>query len=554
MKAILLRLESWLEHNTHLVYTFLLLMLGVMTFGFQFTVPNNTQWDEVYYIPPVARYQKGIFFMESHPPLGKLVLTLGDVIFGGNKSIDTSTIVNYDTLGGGGDLAGAKDDLPEGYSFFGIRFFPVVAAIVIPLIVMAIIRLITAKDWLGFVGGVLVVLDNALVLHFRAAMLDSILILLMLSALYYCIKGVKDWMDGKEVSRSTIVLATVLTGLAISTKYNALILLAPLFVLCVVASKSLPIKRTTFWGKLDYYLFRFADGWTRFIISMVGVGVIFVSIWGVHFAIARHYDSNLYNKEGFFAAGDTLKANLKDKGRLTTPLDFVYAISSGINYTLNYHAGVPSFEKCEQEAIAENKVCNGSKPWMWLTMSRSINFRWSKFAVENKTRETISLDDYNKLSDESKSSYTVKTSYYTLIGNPVVWLLSLIGLVTAFVTIMWGVVVWLWKKQRPSQSWWWVVLLFGLWAGYMAMAIPSTRIIYLYHYFFPLIVSFALLAILIHHYKLDDKKWFQAMLSVVLIAVVGGFLWFAPFTYAIPISSQQFDWRNWLPWWAIIKA
>jgi dolichyl-phosphate-mannose-protein mannosyltransferase len=553
------RAGNWIEQNSRFIYVFLLTILGSITFGFQFTQPTQTQWDEVYYISPVARYEKGIFFMESHPPLGKLILTAGDLLFSNNKSLDTSTLVRYDTVNGGGESAGILDDLPANYNFFGIRFFPVVAAILIPLVVFSICYKITKVDWLSFIAGSMVVLDNAMVLHFRGAMLDSILILLMLVSLYFGVKGSVEWLETKKIKLADIVWCTVFSGLAISTKYNAVVTILPLFLLCILGSGVIIKPRKTLWSKIDYGLFKIADTWTKFIIALFGVAFIFLSVWGVHFLIAKNYNSSVQNEQGLFKSNEALSESLKKNGSLSKPMDYVNAISSGINYTFGYHLGVPTFEKCELDALEQGlklnqeKYCNGSKPWMWPFIARSVNFRIAKYAESNKSEETISLATLNTLTKEEKESYTIKGAYYTLIGNPVIWGTSLIVLLIAFFTVLYGILNFLIKRIVPSNSWWIVFGVFMVWLSYMILALVGKRILYLYHYFFPLISTFILFASLIFHYKLHQRVYTQWLLSALPIIMILGFLWFAPYTYGIALNEQQISWRNWAPWWVLIR-
>lgn len=573
-KTFLSRVAGWVEKHTTYVYTFLLVLLGTVTFGFQYAQPTDTQWDEVYYIPPVARYETGTFFMESHPPLGKLLLTAGDVLLGTNRNIDKSGIIQYDTINNSDDVS--VNNLPNGYSFLGIRLFPVLAAIAIPVVVMFMVRLITQKDWLGFVIGMLVALDTALVLHFRAAMLDSILILLMLLSFYFGLKGVIEYIRAKKVETSSLVWSTVFAGLAISTKYNAIITLLPVFLVAFLHATPLEVTKKSLLGAVDAFLYRSAVAWTRFVACLLLISAIFVSTWAVHFAIARNYNSTLNNKEGLFLANEYLAERLKQEGSIKDLSMMAAAIGSGIQFTLSYHAGVPSFEQCEKEAKERGEVCNGSKPWMWLIGARTINFRYSKWAQSNIGAQTITLDQYNALKrgedlnvkDETPeqkeqnalarkqlaTEYTETGVWYTLIGNPVVWLLSLIGVLAAFwVSVVAAHALLRRRLQGVTPTLASIWLLTATWLGYMVVALQSTRILYLYHYFFALVIGLLLLGLVVNHYQLDLKKYFQRWLAIALTLVILGFLFFAPFAYGIPMSYDGFDWRNWLTAWALKK-
>ena len=545
---------AWIEKNVHVAFTFLLLFLGIVVYGIQYASPNQTQWDEVYYIPPVARYEQGIFFMESHPPLAKLVLTAGDLLFHTNTKVDTSTIVNYDNVDGGGEKAGTKDDLPPGYNFIGIRFFPVLAAILLPLVIAAIIRLATGREWLAFLGGVFVIMDTALALHFRSAMLDSILLLLMFLAVYSMARVLQSSLSGLKIRTVDLVLATVFTGLSLSTKYNSLVLLFPLLIIFFLSTYTSPIDLQTTWQKVDYWILRGAKTWARFLLSLLGIGLIFVSVWAVHFSIANRYDSNLENNMGFFRSSDQLKAILQKDGAIKTPSAMFYAIGSGINFTYAYHEGVPGFDQCEKEAVAKNEVCNGSEPWMWPLGGRSVNFRWSKFAQETGTINTKTLDDYNNLNADEKAKYEVKTAYYSIQSNPFSWFFALLALISSVGILVFGAVRWWLTKKIPASSWFWILGTVFLYSTYMALALVSSRILYLYHYFFPLILSFILVGLVLNYIKVEQSRYFQSILVIMTILVVFGFIFYAPFVYGLPLSQLEFQLRNWLPTWALLKV
>src|SRR5262245_13309398 len=42
--------------------------------------PRAVVFDETYMIPRAQRYMQGVFFQESHPPLGRLAIALGQLL------------------------------------------------------------------------------------------------------------------------------------------------------------------------------------------------------------------------------------------------------------------------------------------------------------------------------------------------------------------------------------------------------------------------------------------------------------------------------------------
>ncbi len=97
------------------VYTYLVMALAFLFYFVNYNYPNSgPYWDENYHIASAQKYINGVFFMEPHPPLGKLFIALGELILNPNKNIDKSSFLSTDFI----------NNFPAGYSFAGVRFFP----------------------------------------------------------------------------------------------------------------------------------------------------------------------------------------------------------------------------------------------------------------------------------------------------------------------------------------------------------------------------------------------------------------------------------------------
>jgi dolichyl-phosphate-mannose--protein O-mannosyl transferase len=49
-----------------------------MTYFHNYSYPPSLFWDENYHIASAEKYIQGVFFMEPHPPLGKLLIAAGE--------------------------------------------------------------------------------------------------------------------------------------------------------------------------------------------------------------------------------------------------------------------------------------------------------------------------------------------------------------------------------------------------------------------------------------------------------------------------------------------
>jgi len=122
-----------------------------------------------------------------------------------------------------------------------------------------------------------------------------------------------------------------------------------------------------------------------------------------------------------------------------------------------------------------------------------------------------------------------------LLGNPVIWWASTVALVTAILSVL------LSKFRRIDPT---LVLLGTAWAMNMLPFIGIGRVMFLYHYFTALIWAILILAYLINHIEKPTKP----VLALGLIALAS-FIYFAPLTYGLPLSSTAYDARTWLPSW-----
>ena len=124
--------------------------------------------------------------------------------------------------------------------------------------------------------------------------------------------------------------------------------------------------------------------------------------------------------------------------------------------------------------------------------------------------------------------------YIYLLGNPFTWWRASLVSVLLALKLAWQ------RRQRNLAN---VLLLSGFLASWLPfMAI--TRVMFLYHYFTALIFSILILARL-----LDELPHKQALMMTLIVACGLSFAFFAPLSYGLPLSEQQFQQRMWLPSW-----
>ena len=86
----------------YLPHLALLLITSVLIF-YRLNVPQALIFDETYHIPSAQKYLNGVFYQENHPPIGKLLIAFGQLLYG-------SFPAEEEEGGGGGGGGGEEED------------------------------------------------------------------------------------------------------------------------------------------------------------------------------------------------------------------------------------------------------------------------------------------------------------------------------------------------------------------------------------------------------------------------------------------------------------
>ena len=128
-----------------------------------------------------------------------------------------------------------------------------------------------------------------------------------------------------------------------------------------------------------------------------------------------------------------------------------------------------------------------------------------------------------------------------LLGNPIIWWSSTIAVAIG----IWLTAYSLWPKRKlltiscPPLA-----ILLGGYALNLLPFIGIKRVMFLYHY-----LTGLLFAILILVYLIEKSEHARKIFIVLTIASVVAFIYFAPLTYGLPLSSKAYDARVWLNTW-----
>lgn len=464
-----------------------------------YNTPSALFWDENYHIASAQKYLDGVMFMEPHPPLGKMLLAFGEWILDPNSGKDKSEFLETDYI--------QDHHLPDDMSFAGFRLMSaLLMALAAPFFYFTLVNVLGNRH-LAVMFSSLLLFDNALVVHSRAAMLDSIQIFFSLLAIWYWVRTIKK---GRPVETSRYATLAFLVALVVCVKVNGAILL--LLLVMLYGYDCWPdIKRRAWRAPLK-----------RLAISApLAAGILSVTFLGlmyVHIAMGqRIVDNRTYD-----ASPEYIEAIGSDN---TTSLStFALGLRDNLKYMANYADGVPRLDVCKEGE-------NGSSAIGWPLGTKTINYRWSKNTVDGETR----------------------VRYLYLVGNPVVWLSVLVGMVLS-VSLMLARFVY---RVQPKNVglFYWSAAFTALYISYMAAVLQIERVMYLYHYFMPLVFGMINVSIVFSYVYREEivqrSRHMYVNVAVFCMLVLIGFWHFAPFSYYFPLTETEFSLREWFQFWRL---
>lgn len=329
-------MTDFLKRHQTMLCLLLVLLTSYFTYFFNYQNPQAFYWDENYHVASAQKYLNGVHFMEPHPPLGKLLIALGEVLIDANPQDDQFIKTDY------------AQNPPAEFSFTGYRLFPALLAWLSAPLFFAIFLLITRKSVWAMLLASLYTFDTAQIVHGRGAMLETALMFFSLVA----ITGVLLLRHRSD--RNTVIWAAVLYGIgfacALGTKVFALILILLLpaaIVFLWKARRRIPL----FLGVLT----------ASFLLP-------YVAIWQTHFSLGKTIVPELPDA-GYYQASPEYK-DLLTRGVTGNIFNFPVMFRDSINFVGHYQSGVPRLDLCKSDE-------NGSPWFLWPVGGRTINYRWA---------------------------------------------------------------------------------------------------------------------------------------------------------------------------------
>jgi len=442
--------------------------------------PRAIVFDETYLIPNAQSYINGVFFQDSHPPLGRLFIALGQVIMhpeaSSNEFVDVSKI---------------EEDWPSNIDIGGYRLFPVIFGSINPVLVFGIVLILTSSEWLSFFAALVVLFDNALLTQSRFALPDSSLIAFCLASIL-CFVWLQFKTDNPKWKEWIIwVTFGISASAAFMTKFTGLFVLLTaafyLYKLWVENSKEKIIK----------FLITFSSSFL----------IVFVLIWVIHFSLLKIPPKNFNNPISELHTQIVMGEYNPDPVEL-----FLIETQDAYAYMFDYHKNVPVLDLGNSDEI-------GSPWYYWLFGGRAIPYRW----------ET--------------GSGKIKIIY--LIGNPVTWFVSLLGVIGLSASVVSDLFFQFLSKTQRQRFY----PFFLLYWVYMLSVAAIPRVMYLYHYLPPMVLGVIMFSLLLVEAKSISQKTRLGMVVVFACCLLVAFQIYSPFTYYKEIPVERLQQLNILPTW-----
>ncbi len=465
----------------------LVLALACFNFLRDLNNPNHAFWDESYYLTTTQRYIEHKAQYASHPPLGFMFMYAGTQAVGRNDHVDTHLL---------GDVKKIDSRvLAKGYDFTGIRIPAALFAVLSCMLFYLIMLKLSNEAFDAFVFTLLFVFENAFIVHFRAAHLDSY-------QMTFTLGSILVWLHtfAREPKRPLLTYAAfgLLCGLSFMVKVNSLV---------VLSLGGFSLLRML-------WMDRTRETLLRVLARGSAIGATFIAVVVAIFCL--HTVLNPMSPDPNTEAGkrDLLYMSPAYKAWLnhTAPLTPTVFIDSAKGY---YDYMKHDFD---YEVKAEK---NGSQPIEWPFMSRTINYRWD---FDGK-----------------------RTAYVQMVGNPVNWGLGIIAIVGAAVLILRRRS---WKDtDLDGRDMDLLEVLFAMYIifWWFHIYLGTQRVMYIYHYFIGLALSFFLVPLVFkltaRRIPLVAKHRFSILCGISML-IAAGFLFFSPLTYHYYLTRSECEMRN----------
>lgn len=260
------------------------------TYFHNFEHPDRYFWDESYHVVTAQKYLNDTFYMAFHPPLGKMLIALGQHIYDPEAKNDHFLGIHR------------AQSYPDDFSIKGYRLVPALLGWLTAPLIFFIFLLLLKSPVQSMLLSFLYVFDNALIVHLRGAMLESAMLFFSMLTIVLFLLLIRK-KDRKKTFHALSFLFGVSMACAMLVKVLAYILIL------LIPAALLQFRRS----RLQSLRFLF--------YTLLGFAVTFFGIWSIHASLVTTvHDGNKAMNGGYYSANDEYRAVLDaGEGRSEEP-------------------------------------------------------------------------------------------------------------------------------------------------------------------------------------------------------------------------------------------
>ncbi|KAG9771237.1 PMT-domain-containing protein, partial [Aureobasidium melanogenum] len=280
---------------------------------FRIYQPSSVVFDEVHFGGFATKYIKGKFFMDVHPPLAKLLITLAGWAAGFKGDFDFKDI--------------GKDYLEPGVPYVSMRLLPAVLGVLTIPTMFLTLKASGCRTVTAGLGAALLIFENGLVTQSRLILLDSPLVICtaFTALAWTCFTNQHELGPDRAFDASWwfwLVATGLGLGATVSVKWVGLFTIAWVGSLTVLQ----------LWVLLGDHVNVTPRKWFKHFFARVFCLIVipvafYVGMFGIHFMCLV----NPGDGDGFMSS--EFQATLNNKGMADTPADVAF----GSEVTLRHH-------------------------------------------------------------------------------------------------------------------------------------------------------------------------------------------------------------------------
>ncbi|CAG8953972.1 hypothetical protein HYFRA_00009071 [Hymenoscyphus fraxineus] len=279
-------------------------LLATVVRLFRIYQPSSVVFDEVHFGGFASKYIKGKFFMDVHPPLAKLLLTLAGWLAGFNGEFDFKDI--------------GKDYLEPGVPYVAMRMLPAICGILLVPTMFLTLKASGCRTLTAALGSSLIIFENGLLTQARLILLDSpLMIMTAFTALSFTSFTNQHEQGPTRAFQPTWWFWLAMTGFGLGATVS--VKWVGLFTIAWVGSLTL-LQLWVLLGDVKTVTPRlFAKHFVARIFCLIVIPVVFyMSMFGIHFLCL----TNPGDGDGFMSS--EFQATLNSKSMQDVPVDVAF--------------------------------------------------------------------------------------------------------------------------------------------------------------------------------------------------------------------------------------